>query len=245
MKSKKGASHIEMIISFVIFIGFIVFLFTIFNPLKKSINPGISDLVFMNLEDNLTTKLSTVSIKLKENVVFQPGDTCFTVANIPDMDCNSERKIIVKNISRSIMGARINGDNIEAALVNKEPNEQFYTIYCSHELQEYQGNFQQCKQIGNDQYILGIINERNLWSERNLMNFEREYNAKYGEIKNNFIQKVNDFSFIITRVDDGKILFSGDKNPPKSLNVYAKISPIDVLDKDANITKSTINVIVW
>ncbi len=245
IKSKKGASHVEMMISFVIFIGFLIFLFAIFNPLKKTTNPGISDLVLINLEENLTKSLSTVSIKVNRDVVFQPGDTCFSIANIRDMNCNAERKIIIKNITGNIIGSRINGNNIEITFVNKDSNEQFYTLYCSDELKEQLGDFQQCASIDNTQYTLGIINERELWSEKNLMNFESDYNEKYSELKDKFIQKVNDFNFIVTRIDDGKILFQGNKNPSKNIRVYAKTTPIDMLDENANITKSTMNIIVW
>ena len=63
--------------------------------------------------------------------------------------------------------------------------------------------------------------------------------------KDNFIQKVNDFGFIIKEVETGGILFDGQRNIPRGLNVYAKTTLIDVFDENANITKSTINIIVW
>ena len=102
-----------------------------------------------------------------------------------------------------------------------------------------------CKDLAVDEYALGIITNRNLWSEKNLMRFESDYNEEYSELKDNFIQKVNDFGFIIKEVETGGILFDGQRNIPRGLNVYAKTTLIDVFDENANITKSTINIIVW
>ena len=50
IKNKAGQQHLEVIISFAIFIGFLIFLFIIFNPFKAPSDPKISDTVFINLE---------------------------------------------------------------------------------------------------------------------------------------------------------------------------------------------------
>ncbi|MBI2629236.1 hypothetical protein HYW74_04080, partial [Candidatus Pacearchaeota archaeon] len=102
-----------------------------------------------------------------------------------------------------------------------------------------------CKALSEGDYVLGIINNRNIWSEKKLTNFKGEYKNKYSEIKDFFIQKTNDFGFIIKEVETEKTLFDGQRNIPRGVNVYAETTPIDILDKNANITGSSINVIVW
>ncbi|MBS3100477.1 hypothetical protein J4463_04690, partial [Candidatus Pacearchaeota archaeon] len=52
--SKKALGHVEVVVSFIIFIGFVTFLFVIFNPFKQSNGANAAENVFNALEQNLT-----------------------------------------------------------------------------------------------------------------------------------------------------------------------------------------------
>ena len=68
IKAKKGISHIEVVLSFVIFISFLVFLLTILNPLvflkeKKSSLANLEK----EIEKQTSTEVKFLSISLENN----------------------------------------------------------------------------------------------------------------------------------------------------------------------------------
>ncbi len=77
----KRGSHVGMILSFVIFITFIVFLYTVVKPAvnvgedKKTITESIQSVVMKNASENLTS----VSIEINETT--NPSSKCITLQN--------------------------------------------------------------------------------------------------------------------------------------------------------------------
>jgi hypothetical protein len=65
MKGKLSQGHVEMMISFVIFIGFLLFIFLIINPFSKSENkPMILDKLQEKILNNISSKVGKLSIFL-------------------------------------------------------------------------------------------------------------------------------------------------------------------------------------
>ena len=66
IKNKKGISHIEVIISLVIFIGFLIFLFVFLKPVRnREISQTILDTAENGILDFLEVDYNYISVKLK------------------------------------------------------------------------------------------------------------------------------------------------------------------------------------
>lgn len=235
--NKKAVGHVETVLSFVIFIGFLLFLFTIFNPISGSKDSGVVDSVILKMGEQLTTKVNSMSINLNDSI-----NNCFSIELIEDLKCVSG-EIIVKDKDGNMVKAdvRITGIQIENSGLNK-----FYTIYCSKEL--IGNSISGCDSIteGNN-YTLGIIVERNPWSEKKISDFVVSYTDDYNGLRTQIVPQGNDFRFFIWDLNDldGTALFEASRKTSLGTRIDSKTIGIGVLDNKANITQRTLNIQVW
>lgn len=237
MKSKKAVGHVEVIISFVIFAGFVLFLFLLFNPFKNKFSEGSINTVHLDLEQKLQTNLSKVSIKINE----VQDEICFSIPILEDMNCNHERNFIVKNSSSNITKAVIQ-ENI--MIIQTSSRDGFYTLYCSDELQSESFFPSNCRILSEGEYNLGKISLENVWSAKKLEKFNENYTINYEQLKSEIIPQNKDFGFTISDLD-GKVIFNILKPIPKSIDVRAKQFTIDLLKSNGEIKKEILNLIIW
>jgi len=238
--NKKGAAHIEIIISFVIFIGFLMFLFATLNPIKEiRIDESIFESVKYNIENHLDlkTKISYVSIKLEET----PSD-CFIINNIAELE-NCDVGLIVKNADGIEVGSSFTGQ------FNIKNSGDFYTIYCSKEI----SNTLPCSDGTPVNYKLGIIKKEDAVSISKLKTeiFDKYKNKDdYETMKQTLgIPARNDFGL---RFKDGKdnVVYDGTefealKKIPATTKVSSKSYSVKILYPDANIKNVIMNILIW
>lgn len=71
--NKRGASHVEMIIAFVLFTGFLISALIFFSPTRTSrLVDSTLAYAFNEIQDASITRLTTYSIKIKENTEVDP-----------------------------------------------------------------------------------------------------------------------------------------------------------------------------
>ncbi|OIO40871.1 hypothetical protein COU56_03695 [Candidatus Pacearchaeota archaeon CG10_big_fil_rev_8_21_14_0_10_31_9] len=242
--NKGGTGHVEVIISFVLFIGFLAFILIAFNPLKPASNPAIVNSIYNVLEENLSTELNKVSINLN---FVPPGKECFILHNtyqlVSDLKCNNQN-ILIKDKENHKKYAQITAGEIVSTL---SPTSNFYTIYCSDEIDPVSGsvpNFNSCKEYDENEYGVGIIVSDELWSLKKITSLENEYTGNYPNMKKEFIRETSDFGFIIWDINLNKE-FDLTQDVPKGLDVISKTLPINIVNSDANVTKHTITVMTW
>lgn len=124
MKSKKGAfGHIEIILSFIIFAGFVLFLFVFLNPLKKAtISEQELDIAERSIFNNLKIQLNYTTINVE---TIPGGQICFEFNYITDSN------IYVEDISGERVPAKAEGGKIYI-----QGTGGFYYIYFSSEFGE-------------------------------------------------------------------------------------------------------------
>lgn len=245
LKLKRGSGHIEIILSFILFVGFVSFLFYIFNPFQNTTESDFTDNVFLKMEENVSTDLSSVSLKVDNSVSLS---NCFYINEpgiISGLKCSPDRNILVKDKNGNLLDAEIDADNIKIEVSGLPDNDdkRFYTLYCSDEIESniLSGT---CTQIFADDYNIGIINNREYWSTKKLDEFNDSYHNNYNELKSSIIPEGNDFNFVIY-VFGGAKVYDGEKNPPQKIKVNSKSYPIDIIDEKANVIKHTNTIIVW
>jgi len=240
--NKSGTGHVEIIISFVLFIGFLAFILIAFNPLKGPPNPAIVNSVYNGLEENLSVELNKVSINLDSTT----GQSCFVLKDsnnlVSDLKCNNQN-IIIRDKNNNKKYAEIVSGEIVSEITSEN---NFYTIYCSDEIEPVTGsiNLNLCKEYLGEEYEIGIIVSANYWSLKKITQLENSYLNNYPVIKKEFIRDTSDFGFIIWNLDSSKD-FDVTQEIPRGLDVVSKTLPISIIDFEANITRHTITVMTW
>jgi hypothetical protein len=242
--NKKGVGHVEIIVSFVIFIGFLLFLFVIFNPFKNNLGQDAADSAYLKLDEKLADNITILSININRsydlNLIESSG--CFQIDYIPDLGCDG--KMIVKNASGSIINAKIDRILGKIIIEFSAPANRFYTIYCSDELNE-RINVNSCVDIRRDDYALGIINNKKVWSTHLLNAFYNNYTTNYNQLREEIALQGTDFGFTITDIND-QLKFKALKEIPKGVNVVTSPRiPINLLDENATISSEVLNIAVW
>jgi hypothetical protein len=235
--NKKAQGHIEVVISFVIFVGFVLFMFVLFNPIKTNTNPGLVDVAYLRLDSKLSVNIKTISVVNRTELT----DGCFTIDNqalISDLGCN-QGNIIVKNLNGEIVDSILS----EGALTLETSNRGFYTIYCGDALDGSQDSLSNCPNLEVSDYKLGIVIERSYWSEELIESFISNYESDYDKTKEK-LGVSGDFGFTILDNDENN-LYKPNFEVPRSLTSYAKTLPIRLIDDQAKTQNAKVNVVIW
>ncbi|MFA5019664.1 MAG: hypothetical protein WC533_01045 [Candidatus Pacearchaeota archaeon] len=235
MISKKGMGHVEMVISFAIFTGFVIFLFSILNPFQRPENPGIVDNVYYGLEDEFKTTITAVPIKILSET---PTEECFRIASISGFCGGSNEKIIIKNKDEEIVAAEKSEGGFN--FVKNIGADNFITIYCSEELNENPVSCKTYKTLDATGYDSGIITSIDAWSKTKINS------GSYNEIKAKILGANKEFKTTFKYIlgDIWKNI-SASSDAPKGAEIYAKSYPIDVLENNSTISKNMLIIQVW
>ncbi|MEA3329728.1 MAG: hypothetical protein U9Q06_03210 [Nanoarchaeota archaeon] len=246
----KAQVHVEMILSFVIFVGLVFFLFLVFQPFKQSSNPQLADFVFNKLDNKIAIEMRRVSVGLD---VVPPG--CFEVSGlVEDLGCGipgNELVVWYRDLGGIMKkgNAEVVGNNVHVGFSSPSL---FYEITCASGLTNSPASGS-CSPVS---LTLGIIVDKMVWSEQTLIDFKTEYGVYdslgYKNLKKDISGK-DDFGLEIFEAEGDEVLvvFSGGKielGPdkfPQGLNVYAKVFPVEVLMKTGEVKRYLAKISVW
>ena len=229
----KKASHVGVILSFVIFVTLLVFLFSIFgSPIKFSQSKDpLLDYLEIELESRLTTNLTiiTISPPAEEKECIQINNAGLGLSGL---------KTIVKDKDNNIILSKISGDY----LYIKWTAQEFFKIYYAKELTNINSD------VGTDCYVLvgGDINsyrEDYFYSEDKVDEFISSYESNYSQLKSELGIPINN-EFSLSFIDSkGNITQTEQKDV--SVEIYSRDLPIQYFDEMANINSGFINIKVW
>ena len=230
MKSKKG-SHVGVILSFMIFVVFLVFLFSALQPAlkvekdKEAILEHITNSITESSSDNL----------IIENVVVDNTDESDCVR----VDKNLDQNLIVKKSPDwTIASYLIQGGEIDIKLEGGK----FFKIYYSESIVETLPSSVICNKITTN-YKIGFVNNETVVF---VSKFDDLTNKDYDLLKRDFgVSAGTDFSFSL--LDADKILINQIimKAPKVSTNIYVNEFPVLYSDENGEIKSGFINVKVW
>ncbi|MFA4960880.1 MAG: hypothetical protein WC548_04430 [Candidatus Pacearchaeota archaeon] len=232
---KRASGHLEMIFSFVFFVGFVFFLFLTLNPydsksLLESVNIGLKDSFWEMGETNLTTFFLKVdssdndcfSLQMQESEMLFDFD--FARSHVEDLDGNTfDSKFEATNNPR----LTIRNGSI------------YYRVFMSPEF-ENGPSINGCEEM--EDYIIGNIIERNVLSNKSLTELRQKYYNNYGALKVDLgVPEIFDFSIISEEIPE----LNMEKTAPSSGEVYAKSYLFEVLNSGGEIINSRFIVKVW
>ena len=232
-RSKKGSGHLEMIFSFVFFVGFVFFLFLTLKPydtvsMPKSVNLAIAN----SFEEKALTNLTRFFLKV--NYPISPSGNCFYVNLSSDFGFEYGFLNSYADDLTGKVGSAIDSSGKLEIISNKN----YFRVLLSSEFSG--ANFGNC--IGIVDYEIGSILNNKVLSYKFLKNISDEYKNNYELSKEKLgVPPVYDFS--ITCDDFPEI--SMDKDAIGSTDVYATSYVFEVLKYDGNLTNSKFTVKTW
>ena len=228
MKNKKG-SHIEMILSFSIFMTFLVFFYFILVPSVKS---NESEKISLNnlreklleqtkVELNVTTLKITGALTEKDCIKIDKIGKIIELNNLIIRDNIQERGY---SVSGDTLYIKKNSDNLQG---------KFFKIYSSDEFPNQDETLNGCDNINENEYSIGLTKSESYNSETKINEQITLYNADY----KNFKRELNvpagaDFGFIF--INNGDTIREA-KIGILSKEVYAERMHILYFDDKANV----------
>lgn len=227
IKSKKAVSHIEIILSFVIFAGFVTFIFSVFNPFSvREASELHLNIVERAIKDFISLKIELLALRLN-----QTPDKCFY------FNYTFESNIIVKNEKDEFVDASNNGKN--TYIDNKG---EFFYIYSCEIFEEQAVNYPECIKIEN--YTLGLHKDYEMVSYDKLVELKNYYENNYSALKESFkIPENEDFLFSVSDTL-GSIELTTEKTIPRT-RVSARNVPIQLAYKNGTFRYAILNIQTW
>ncbi|MFH1307340.1 MAG: hypothetical protein ABIH72_00630 [archaeon] len=228
--NKRGMSHIEMIASFLIFVGFLLFLLAFLNPIKESpINENLLDLAERGIIERGSVEIFKAQMYLK-----QPYSGCFGY----DLDVSS---VVVFNEKGNILQADYSGGYLYIDATSGE----LFTIHSFMDLEENTFSPGSCSIFDEENVTLGLSKNSKVIYFNRLSNFSQEYNDNYESVRNSVnLPSRNDFGFIL-RTSGGNEIIRAMKSTPSGLNAVAREIPVEVLYRNGTISYAVLNVRIW
>lgn len=225
LKSKKSQGHIELILSFIIFVGFVVALLFILNPVgQKKINYNNLNEIQEKVLNNLSINYDYISLILEEAVPLE--NSCFSVDNRINKDSNF---VILDEKGNNVQAKMLPNDKIYL----KNNGGRYYKFYFSDEFLKSELNAITCLSLEEDKYTFGVlINEKIVFYDR-LTAFNKSYIEDYSNFKKS-LKIEDDFDFVIYDINKVEIFNESlSMNKVKATTVLSNEIALKTFDKNA------------
>jgi hypothetical protein len=235
---KKGISHIEVILAFLLFITAVGFGLYFFNA---SNNSGLVDTTliyaFREIEQNTSTTIEVFSVKVNGSLIL----TDSLALNFSGIAGNSS----VESYDGGILDSSRGGTNDEIVYVSS-PNWAGEDVLFVVFSEEFQDDGVLASEHNESYYKIGSSEIRDVISERKFRILNESYYADYRALKGrdgfNLPDRA-DFGFTL-RFDDGGVIVS-EKDIPDGFEVFSETKRVEVLEEDGSRSFADLIVKVW
>ena len=237
---KKKGSHVGIILSFVIFVTFLIFLYSILEPAIRMQRDKESLLDYLKIEliKRFSEDLTSSSVS-----IIEVQQECIVIENLVD-ELNIPPEVIVKGESGYIFPNKIDGSNLMVDLAGGT-GEFFFKIYYSEEFEESSGgSFGSCNKLIQDgTYTIGLVRTDEYVFETKINDLINEYETNYDGLKSELkIPSGSEFGFSLIHSNETRV---GTEEEEISTNIYAREIPVQYVDRESNINSGFINILVW
>lgn len=252
--SKRG-SHVGVVLSILIFIVFLIFLYTVLEPALKTDTE--KDFLLGSLHGAITENTSEMVKSVPLNVISgSGGDICIKFAGIPNkIKPTSIDQLRIKDSNEEFHNYTDGGSGQLKIVVGTSFTGGSFTIYHIEEVSEYywtQQDFQtvygSCENLqneGTDFTIGDLITSPEIISESNIFNLFTAYTNNPDGLKDELgIPDKYDFSFSLLDSEKNIIVEVGEVNPTAQ-NIYVEEFLVQYLDSSARILPGYLIIRIW
>lgn len=250
----KRGSHVGAMLSFVIFITFLIFLYSILQPALKtdSDKQDMVDYITRELKENFSSELLSVTM----NITYWQTGSSASCVNVKDILIGIEEQglnrsfLIIKNSSGSILPYFIESNGKDLSIKTGTQFDSFFKVYSSKYINSSNCTPSSCvgtcynSNLGYEIRTVGQMNETFLKKAKIFKANYEQSDASYGTIKTQLKVPSNiEFNFELKTVEGESI--NTTKIPPTTANVYVGETPILYVDEQANLKSGFLTVKVW
>jgi|SRR3989344_3604717 len=230
---KKGASHIEVILAFVLFIVSLSVLFYFFNPVNNTdVANSALDYLFREIVQENSVQLDIYSIKINSSLGM-PDVITLEINNIP----------MEENVSAETYdGIRLNSEREGNFVYLEHKNKEFIYLKFSEEF-DNSWKASQASNLDYSYYQLGLLNSRKILSGKRIVDLNYSYYQNYNSLKEILgVPSGVDFAFSL---DFGDKKIEAQNLVPNGLQVYSKTEKLEVGMDSGDIGFADLSVRVW
>lgn len=230
MKGKRGQGHVEVIISFSLFISFVMFMLFFFRPVLRSGDISLNN-VENTLKRNLTTNLDFFSMKIPDP---SGGRPCVCFDN--PYPGGITGGVIAKNVESQIIGSWRDGGEI---CIEHEGGIFFY-VYSSEEFENIIDS-QSCDILVGEQE--GLLRSLDPISNSYLTKLKTGYEGDYNQLRAS-LRLTQDFRIDIFD-SEAQPIFHLERSTPLGRPVYSRDVPVEVINVDGELIYGIMRVYAW
>ena len=245
-RSRKAQIHVEMIVSFVIFVGFLLVLMFYINPIgEETISYSSIDRIQEKIISNISSNYQETSVIFSDDPTDGPGGSsqdCLKFSDYP-LDYEKTRAFVY------------GGDGVKSEIKDKPQKKDFrlgvvsdkkaYMVYASDDFSEDAPTGNCPDAHSGADYEWGIIFSSRAVFYDKLSEFNNRYLDDYGGMKSDLgIEK--DFEFIV--YDETRdVLFNESLgvHELKANTVISRDIPLVMMYSNASQSKIILNIRVW
>jgi len=239
MLNKKSASHVEIVMSFALFMLFVIFLLYQFNPAKQqNLGNFLLDILQDSIEEQASVVLFEVPFFINSSAVTAD---CFIVKN----PFNAKYNITALSAAKNPLGCDASSADIK--IKKSGSDKQYFLYYSPDEALTPPNSVSGCQNIGEPggNYSFSAQRSYKLLSLNKLKELENNYNTDYNGLKEMLhFPSGKDFALEIKDLQGSSIL-KLERKKPAGIEIYARELPVELLNIDGTITKGIMNMQVW
>lgn len=234
-RNKNGMSSLEIIISFVIFTGFVGFMFLAFPLNKVEKNRVGLDIAEREILNFANVQMHEFSVVVDDAKIDDSGMNC----SVFNSNWGVE-SIIIRNESNDI----VNGTH-EGSIISINSKTRFYEIFSLQEFVENNFSDEECLTLSSEDYQVGILRTYKVLSYDKITALKEMYFSSYSDLLTNFsIPRREDFGFALRELSGESILEVFNKKPARA-QIIARNTPVQIAYPNGSLKYAVLNVQVW
>lgn len=241
--NKRGISHVEIMFSFLIFMGFVLFSLYFFSPFKTGrLIESSLEYGFREIKNYASIDIEIYSVVL--NLQPMPAGEVIAIM-LPNSLTNAN--VRAENYLGEAIPSRRDSSNsdifyIKFAEADYGGGKGFASIKISNDFEPYLENVASAA-VDEDLYKLASSNSEKVISEKKIIELRNSYNDDYEALKKNFNlpNKINFGFSIVFPVDKVEAL----KETPKNQEIFSNNERVKVLRTNGGIEFADLIVKIW
>ena len=236
MKNKRGLGHIEAILAFVLFIGFLIFAFYFFSPFSggnRLLDSSI-DYAFREININTSIDMESYSVVINNDV-----NLTGSIAGIQINTGVSNARVKVEDSQ----GNEVSSGFSEGIVYFEKPENNFTIIRFSEDFID--GGEESGTILTEENYSISSSERKKLVSEKKFLELNSSYYGNYLELKKYFnLPNRVDFGFILEFSASDRIV--AERPIPENLEVISNRERVEVIrNENGDIVFADLIIMVW